>query len=334
MNRSDLTSQSRQWLVSLALASALVLGPAATAQAAFPGAAGPIAYSKLTASEVEGAVGGIYVHGPKLRQGSRQLTSGEGDNSPAYSPDGRTIAFSSKSDPGSAPASHIFLMNADGSGVRALTSGEDYDSNPSFSPNGKQVVFDRAVGSTSRKTDIYVVNVDGSGVRQLTSGPGNDSEPTFAPNGKWIAFTSDRDHDVRSDRSDIFSMRPGGSHLRVLIDGPRNESEPDISPDGRRIAFVSNRDHGPNIYVASSNGRNAHALTSSKHDCFRSICYLSPSWAPDGKHIACLSSSRYDSRLEVMRPDGSQRKEFASGGTEEEGYGTSLGPPAWGPVPH
>ena len=137
----------------------------------------------------------------------------------------------------------------------------------------------------------------------------------------------------RRDRSNILSMRLNGSQVQLLIGGEREEYDPDVSPNGRNIAFASNRDHGPNIYVAASNGRHARALTSSKHDCFGSVCYLSPSWAPDGKHIACLSSSRYDSRLEVMRPDGSQRKEFANGGTEEEGYGTSLGPPAWGPAP-
>ncbi len=114
------------------------------------------------------------------------------------------------------------------------------------------MVFERNLGSG--QSHIYVVNADGTGLRQLTSGKGNDSEPVYAPSGKRILFTSNRDHDVRTDRSDIFAMGPGGENMRVLIDGPRNESEPDPSPNGRAIAFVSNRAPGINIFVAGASG--------------------------------------------------------------------------------
>ena len=175
---------------------------------------------------------------------------------------------------------------------------------------------------------IFIVNVDGTGLRQLTEGSSENYDPVFAPNGKWIAFVSNRDHDVKTDRSDIFSMRPDGSRQRVLIDGPRNESEPDISPDGRKIAFVSNRvGPGLHIYVASSNGRRVRALTHNRESCHYTACFFNPAWAPDGKHIALLSVRRYGTDLEVMKPDGSERKEFAIGGVEAEGYGTRIGAP-------
>ena len=67
-----------------------------------------------------------------------------------------------------------------------------------------------------------------------------------------------------------------------------------------------------------------------RRSCSSGNCNLSPSWAPDGKHVAFLSVGRFSSDLEVMRSDGTQTREFADGSTEEEGLGTSVGAPAWG----
>ena len=319
------------WLAAaVALVLALGTGPA---RAAFPGTPGPIVYAKQASSEYDSS-GGLISHSPERRGGSHPITSDTRDDAPSFSADGRLIVFSGNREP-AAPgnyAIHIHVMNADGSGARAVTSGEGYDRNPSFSPNGRQVVFDRT-DSTGRP-QIFIVNIDGTGLRQLTETSKN-SDPVFAPNGKWIAFVSDRDHDVKTDRSDIFSMRPDGTNQRMLIDGPRNESEPDISPDGRKVAFVSNRVQGSHIYVAKSNGSGVRTLThgSKTKSCHYTACYFAPAWAPDGKHIALLSLRRYNSEVEVMRSDGTERKEFAGGGTETEGYGTTVGPPTWGPAP-
>jgi hypothetical protein len=66
-----------------------------------------------------------------------------------------------------------------------------------------------------------------------------------------------------------------------------------------------------------------------------SSCIADPVFSPDGTHIAFLEFGRSSSDLQVMRADGRGfAKEFDEAGTEEEGFGSAIGAPAWGPVPH
>jgi TolB protein len=318
----------------LALATSLMVA-AAPAQGAFPGKPGPIVYSKFSDVGAE-LTGGLLLHGPLKSDSPKQLTNDPQDNIPSFSADGRLIVFEGLRDPGeSARGTHIYVMKSDGSEIKQLTSGSFYDSNPSFSPNGKQIVFDRGP-LQGHVTHIFNVNVDGTGLRQITNEAGSDSDPTFTPNGRAIVFVSNRKSSGRRDRTNIFSMRPNGTQLRVLIGGPREEYEPDVSPNGRSIAFASTRDHGhgPNIFVARMNGSHMRELTHSRHDCFSSACYSHPSWSPDGKRIAYHSGGRYSTGVTVDRVDGRGfSQEYDDGGTEEEGEGDFVGPPAWGPLP-
>lgn len=310
-----------------------VLFAAAPAHGAFPGKPGPIAYSFVQINEGEDS-GGLQSHGPRRRDLAHQLTDDPGDSSPSYSADGRSIAFSGNRDPGpERRGAHIYVMSRSGAGVRQLTSGAFYDSNPAFSRDGRTIVFDRTA-LNGGPAQIYSVPVAGGTERAITAGGGSSYDPTFTPNGRRIVFVSNRRSSGRRDRSNIFSMRPNGTGVRLLIGGPRNELDPDVSPNGRWIAFASNRNHGPNLFVARINGRHVRQLTHSRHDCFGSACYTNPAWAPDGKHIAYLATGRYSSSIDVIRADGrGSSKEFDSGGTEEEGFGSRVAAPSWGSRP-
>lgn len=315
--------------VGFVLALAALL--ATPVQAAFPGKPGPLAYPRVNLNE-SGDTGGLLLHGPRQKQKPHRLTSNPTDEAPSFSANGRLVAFSSVDEPlGTATGRHIYVVKSDGSGLRRLTSGPAIDSHPSFSPDARRVVFDRDPGVG--KSHIFSISIDGADLRQLTKGNFNDSDPVFTPSGKRIVFASDRDHDVRTDRSDIFAMGSQGQNQRVLIDGPRNEEEPDTAPNGRGLVFVSNRAPGINIFVANAAGRRVRQLTHNKRDCFSGSCNLSPAFSPDGTHIAYLAVGRYSSDLEVMRADGrGSVKEFSDGNTEEEGFGTKVGAPAWGVV--
>lgn len=313
---------------SLACVAVLMTLVAAPAQAAFPGEPGPIAYSKAFSDEVaEGRVeskGGLFTHGPRIKQKPRQLTGETGDHSPSYSADGRLIVF--VHDDHLTGKSSIYAMRNDGSERKEVTLDGLGGASPSFFPGGEAIVFSRRVDGRSH---IFSIRVDGSGLRQLTFGPYDDHDPVVSPNGRRIAFGSNRDPDAREDRSDIFAMRADGSRIRVLIDGPRRDSEPDWAPDGRRIAYIVSRLRGK-IFVANLGSGRTERLTNCEGIRCRS--YSHPAFSPDGRHIVALGSGSRIDVIAVVRSDGRNPDSFDYGSVEEEGFGTTLGPPTWGPV--
>ena len=90
------------------------------------------------------------------------------DTSPAFSPDGSTIAFTSDRD----GARDIFVMDANhGSNQANLTNNSDHDHNPSWSPDGAKITFD----SHREGFNLFVMNADGSGQARLTNNSGMES---------------------------------------------------------------------------------------------------------------------------------------------------------------
>ena len=79
---------------------------------------------------------------------------------PAWSPDGRKIAFLNGRDGNS----EVYVMNANGSGQRNLTRNPGNDADPAWSPDGRKIAF---VSNRDGNDEIYVMNADGSGQRRL-----------------------------------------------------------------------------------------------------------------------------------------------------------------------
>jgi TolB protein len=320
-------------LVTSATVLVVLMAPLApVAEAAYPGKDGAIAYSFLHIDEGEDS-GGLLTHGPRLEQKPRVLTESAGDRAPAYSPNGRLIAFEGQREPGATQGSHIYLMRSDGNGVRVLTNGNLDDADPTFSPDGKRIVFERSPVEHLRASHLFEVSVSGGEPTQLTTGSGHDSEAVFTPNGHSILFVSERH---KASREDIYEMRANGTEIKLLLGGSRNETSPDVSPNGKLVVFASNSGNGrgPNLFLAPIDGGSRRPITHSRHNCFESRCFADPAFSPDGTHIAFVGMGRFASDLQVMRTDGrGHAKEFDEAGTEEEGFGSRIGAPAWGPLP-
>lgn len=123
--------------------------------------------------------------GGSILSESRQLTKDSANHlRPAWSPDGLRLAFQSNS---GGSVNHIWVINADGSGLRQLTDGPGDDRRPAWSPDGDRLAFDSTRAGTR---DIWVLNADGGGLRQLTSDPGEETFASWSPSGAQIAYYS------------------------------------------------------------------------------------------------------------------------------------------------
>jgi len=204
----------------------------------------------------------------------RRLTDAEVDTSspqglffqiePSASPDGEAIAFASKRK----GTFDIYVMNADGTGTRRLTSTPHDDGHPTWSPDGSRIAFGRGVG------DLYVMNADGTGARPVTRGEAEESEPAWSPDGRWIAFV--RRAPGTSIR-ELWLVKPDGSGLRQLTSLGAVSDSPSWSPGGDRIAFATNvRDLQFDLYSIGVGGKGLRQLTETEEDTFE------PAWASDG----------------------------------------------------
>ena len=112
----------------------------------------------------------------------RQLTSSTATNvRPAWSPDGRSIAFQSNRD----GPYHIYVMNSDGSNLRQLTSGDNDDRHPSWSPDGRTIAVDTG---DQVKREIALIDVASKNRIQVTKLGMTAQFPSFSPDGGTIAF--------------------------------------------------------------------------------------------------------------------------------------------------
>jgi len=133
--------------------------------------------------------------------------------SPATSSDGEQVAFAVTRYNLEAGESwsEIWLMAADGSGLRQMTQGRHHDSSPVFSPDGKKLVF---VSDRSASSQLYVMPVDGGESSQLTHFPLGVSNPVWSPDGTWIAVQSEvypecgADADCNSTIADAVAAGP------------------------------------------------------------------------------------------------------------------------------
>ena len=238
--------------------------------------------SKIAFASPDGGIQVIDADGTN----GRVLTGGEGDFSPAWSPDGTKIAFNRIYDGPFGSTRDIYVINADGSGLKQLTPDASNDSDPAWSPNGSEIAY-------GRDGAIYVMNADGSGVRALTS-RGTDSHPTWSPDGSRIAFASSR-----NGTNAIYVMASDGTGIRQITSDTMEDRHPMWSPDGQQIAFERVDAGVGAIHLVRPDGTGLTKLT---------LSGSTPSWSPESRVIAFVQDG-----LTLVNADGSGMLLLGSG---------------------
>lgn len=198
---------------------------------------------------------------------TKELTQGEKDSAPKFSPDGHSLAFL-RSIEGNRP--QVWVMAADGKEPRQLTDLAKGVSDYAWSPDGKSLVVcadvDPEAGSATSGPDalpqvtvvnrvryrydtlgwrgdshfhLFVVEVESLECRQLTDGDWDDTAPVWSPDGSRIAFISGR----RDDRdfmalSEAYSVPASGGEARLMSEGLITVGALAWSPDGHQLAVV------------------------------------------------------------------------------------------------
>lgn len=216
-----------------------------------------------------------------------QLVSGD---EPAWSPDGRRIAFVRRRE--GAPdwtAGDVYVIDADGSNERRIISSADA---PAWAPDSRRLAFS---AYRDGQGGIYIVSVDDDGKPPLRVGfdRGFNGWPAWSPDGSKIAFVSD--WTAFDFALEIFVVDADGSHVEQLTDGffgnvkmwpsYMQYTQPAWSPDGKRIAVVTcsawqyDTCGSSGVAIMNADGSNLVTLATSNG-------YARPTWSPDGRAIA------------------------------------------------
>jgi dipeptidyl aminopeptidase/acylaminoacyl peptidase len=205
----------------------------------------------------------------------RQLTSGDlSQSSPAWSPDGKTIAFEQDSTESlevrdeNRPA--LFLLNVADATIRRLPTGFAQNSSPAWSPDGKTIAFVCSKGREV-KNDVCVVPASGGPARSLTPDWSLDpSSPAWSADGKTIYFFAETSGNVH-----MFGVAAAGGPVRQITTGERQLRGFSLSLDRRSLAYTSSDiTHGTELYVAPVARGAERRLTSFNDSLFKQVTVI------------------------------------------------------------
>jgi TolB protein len=208
----------------------------------------------------------------------------------------------------------VFVMNADGSDVRAATSNRSINSFPGWAPGGNEIVYTsyRHLGQPTLFLLTRGKRTPGRLLTRIDNGA-PIYRGVFSPDGERLAFVMSVD-----GAPEIFVARRDGRGPKQLTRSSAIDISPSWSPDGKQLAFVSDRSGAPQLYVMDADGGNVRRLT------FQGSYNTGPAWSPDGKWIAYESRVGAQFDIWLIDPEGQVNAPFVMHPRSDES-------PSWSP---
>lgn len=226
---------------------------------------------------------------------------------PAWSPDNRFLAYTSyTSGFPDVVVQSIYEARAASRPGKGTPNRQNFL--PAFSPDGTRIAF-----ASSRDTDekggrnfeIYTMRLDGSDERRLTFHPGSDNSPTWSPNGQQIAFTSDR-----AGQNHLYIMSADGGPVTRLGTGSGKIDRPTWSPAPfNYIAYTAEVPGGNQVRMIDLLTNKITTLTEGFQGSNES-----PSVAPNGRHIAFVTSQWGKEQIAIIGRDGKLERRVTTSG--------------------
>jgi TolB protein len=159
----------------------------------------------------------------------------------------------------------VYMVNADGGGLRRLTNTNGIDTEPQFSADGQSIYFtsDRSGGP-----QIYKMSASGGDAQRVTFGGSYNISPRISPDGKALAYISQR-----SGRFQLYVLDLSNGQEQRLSDTVKDES-PSFSPNGKYIMYATESGRRGSLAVVSVDGRVKQRLTMQAGDI------REPTWGP------------------------------------------------------
>jgi Tol biopolymer transport system component len=298
---------------------------ATPATAAFPGKNGRIAFVR------DGDIWTVKPDGTGLRRVTKHPAF---DDDPAWSPNGRWIAFTRSSGRYWGDDAVVYRIRPDGTGLRRITAGAQ----PSWAPDGRRIAF-RDVGQDA----IWIGNTDGTGRRPLTglidlpcdeTGENDEHKcridhPAWGPFGRSIAFSWGYAIDSGSAMARV-NASDAGEYQSLGTGRGWGGDVQDYSPDGAWIAFAEYDEYRgiSSVGLVGWRGKTTRLVVEVRGGEDPNTFYPSPltaAWAPDGKRVVVGPADAVgygDLRLRTMNPDGTRVRYLSRGEN-----------PSWQPLP-
>jgi TolB protein len=238
--------------------------------------------------------------------GQVAVNSAEPLISPAWSPDGKELAYVSFE----SQKAVVIAQDVSTGKRRTIASFRGSNSAPAWSPDGQQLALTL---SRDGGAQLYLMNRFGEGVRRLTTSSAIDTEPVFSPDGKTIYFVSDRGGSPQIYRVPV----AGGTPERVSFSGSYNIS-PTISPNGRSMAYITRQGNAFKLALLDLTAGAAAQLISDTNDD------ESPSFSPNGRLLIYATRSQGRDVLMTTTLDGKIKARLVSTTAD-------VREPVWGP---